>query len=209
MPVFLEELNLRSWTGPQGCPYCSTCWFNPYGRRFCWRKKSRTEEKHLHWAPLTVLLYADREREDTFFSLPWGQAWDLKDAMGSRILADEEGAATITHNSICLKEIGVWLLWNCPNQIGPSDGPQFFPCFWLLWVKAFKPAVAESHVRRMARATIGGFQWEAPQGCCSVLGFLLFVVDVLLFIWGFFSFIFLFLQGWFLECAVPQSSEDH
>lgn len=32
MPVFLEELNLWSWTGPQECYYCSTHWFSSHGR---------------------------------------------------------------------------------------------------------------------------------------------------------------------------------
>lgn len=35
-----------------------------------------------------------------FFSLPYGQAWDLQDAIGSRVLEGEERAASITHNSI-------------------------------------------------------------------------------------------------------------
>lgn len=32
MPVFLEELNLWSWTGPQEYFYCSSHWFNSHGR---------------------------------------------------------------------------------------------------------------------------------------------------------------------------------
>lgn len=31
MPLFLEELNLWSWTAPQECYYCSTHWFNSAG----------------------------------------------------------------------------------------------------------------------------------------------------------------------------------
>lgn len=192
MPLFLEELNLRSWTVPQGCPYCSALidLTLMVDISLLLERQKQVWRKYLCCAPFKVLLYANREGEDTFFSLPYGHAWDLQDAVGSRILEGEEGAAIITHNSIWPEVDRCLAAMELPKPCSSVE-PQFFPCFWLLWVKVFKPAMAESHVWRVARATIGDFQWEAPQGCCCA-GIFLFIWYFLIFI----NFIFPFLQGW-------------
>lgn len=205
MPVFLEELNLRFWTGPRGCSHCSTQWFNPYGRHISSAAGEKAGLKRSICDELLLLQSCFMKRErGTCFSL------SPKDKPGTY---EDQGAGwgggwrgcchhPSTHNSIWSEGNQVFgcceIVRSLAYQLDPSSSSYNFDCFESKpWDELWQQAVS--------------IEWLEPP-LVAFLGRVL--KDVVLcwdfcFLWFFFFFIiFPFLQRRFLQRAVSWSGKE-
>ena len=206
MPVFLEELNLWSWTGPQGCSHCSTHWFNPYGRHISSAGWARAGLKRSIYTGLLLLQFCfmrtEKERKRTHFSLSpedepgtWRLLWGVGCWVGLWV---KKMLPPPHHAHQCL-------VWRClaavrlPKALPISQIPVLSMLLTILsqslqtccgrkpW-----PEDGQSHRRWLSLGGSSGLLFCAAISASCV-----------------FNFIFPVLQRGFLEHAVLRSSKEH
>lgn len=143
-----------------------------------------------------------REKEDTFSSFTKDKpgTWRLLWGAGCWVTGLAKKTLPPAHSSIWPegnRGLAAVELPEVAHQLDLSSS-YAFGCFW---VEAFRPAMAESQVWRMARATIGGFHGRVLKTAIPCWDFC--------FLWFLKNYcIFLFLQGRFLERAVCRAAEN-
>lgn len=193
MPVFLQELNLWSWTGPQECFYCSTHLFNSHGRHVSSAGGAKAGQKKGICVGLLLVqsCFIFTEKKRTRFPLfpkykprTWRLLWGAGCCVGRWV---KKMLPPSHHTQHCLA---------CRSRV--------FSCC----------EIAQGFVHPWNLSSSQGFDLESKLSDLlwpkPGLVFISRILRAIVLWWNFFSFL-LFIWGVcpFLECAVSQGSKEH